>query len=116
MEKIIDLDRHRVMMPYAKLHRWALWHKKYSEWNDKYWEDFFNVKNGGEPKLLLPESRGSFGNNGGRKSIIYQATKGEINYTGGKHTLATKLGCHHNTILVKVQNGQMFNGFKIKEL
>lgn len=54
--RVTDIERHRVMMPYAKLHEWALWNKTMANWNKYDWQEFESVKNGNKPALLDPKT------------------------------------------------------------
>lgn len=109
MEKITDLDRHRVMMPYAKNHKWVLWHIHLNKWNEEHWKEFESVKNGNKPSLMIKQMSG-------RKKDQFQAIKEDEIYIGGRKDLAKIFECHHNTISVNAEIGRDFNGFKITKL
>lgn len=51
-KKITDLERHRVMIPHAKVSNWILWRKNISQWTKKEWQEFEAVKAGAKPSLL----------------------------------------------------------------
>lgn len=51
-KQITDLERHRVMIPHAKVSNWILWRKNMSQWTKKEWQEFEDVKAGADPKLL----------------------------------------------------------------
>lgn len=48
MKQITDLERHRVMIPHAKVSNWILWRKIVSQWSKKEWQEFEAVKAGEE--------------------------------------------------------------------
>ena len=68
MKPLDDLERHHVMMPYAKLHKWALWHCCVNRWTPEYWNEYEAVKNGAQPSLIKEETAG-------RKKDQFEATK-----------------------------------------
>lgn len=109
MKPLEDLERHRVMMPYAKLHKWALWHVCPNRWTKDYWDEYESVKNGAKPSLIAKDTAG-------RKKYEFVATKGKTVLTGGRKELGRLLGCHHNTISQSAEMGRKFNGFKIVKL
>lgn len=108
MEKIPDIDRHRVMIKHAKVHNWELWFINQSRWTERHYDEFDKVRNGENPSLLAGTVR--------KGSFMYLAKKGDISHQGSRKELAKILGCHHSTISQSAEIGRKFNGFKITRI
>lgn len=114
MEKITDLDRHRVMLKHAKVKNWILWNIRMDQWTERHWKDFESVKAGNKPTLIKKDSRGDLAT--GRIKIQYIAYNEHEKFYGDCDEIAYILGCSPDTIRARQKDKNKIKNFKIVKL